>query len=54
MQPTEMSLEEIESRVGSLIQSDTINLLKSAAWKERLEGWQFAVCLFFFIGNVSD
>ncbi|XP_027924008.1 protein MOR1-like [Vigna unguiculata] len=37
VEPTEMSLEEIESRVGSLIQSDTINLLKSAAWKERLE-----------------
>ena len=40
MQPTEMSLEEIESRIGSLIQSDTIALLKSAVWKERLEGWQ--------------
>lgn len=39
MQPTEMSLEEIESRIGSLIQSDTITLLKSAVWKERLEGW---------------
>jgi hypothetical protein len=39
MQPTEMGLEEIESRIGSLIQSDTIALLKSAVWKERLEGW---------------
>ncbi|XP_052730931.1 protein MOR1 isoform X3 [Vigna angularis] len=37
VEPTEMSLEEIESRIGSLIQSDTIALLKSAVWKERLE-----------------
>lgn len=33
-----MSLEEIESRLGSLIQADTITQLKSAVWKERLEG----------------
>lgn len=33
-----MTLEEIESRLGSLIQEDTITQLKSAAWKERLEG----------------
>lgn len=38
LQPAEMSLEEIESRLGSLIQSDTISQLKSAVWKERLEG----------------
>lgn len=38
LQPAEMSLEEIESRLGSLIQADTISQLKSAAWKERLEG----------------
>ncbi|XP_061370641.1 protein MOR1-like isoform X2 [Gastrolobium bilobum] len=37
VEPTEMSLEEIESRIGSLIQSDTITQLKSAVWKERLE-----------------
>ncbi|XP_024030608.1 protein MOR1 [Morus notabilis] len=37
VEPAEMSLEEIESRLGSLIQSDTISQLKSAAWKERLE-----------------
>ncbi|KAG4397746.1 hypothetical protein GLYMA_10G207500v4 [Glycine max] len=37
VEPTEMSLEEIESRIGSLIESDTITLLKSAVWKERLE-----------------
>jgi len=51
MQPTEMGLEEIESRIGSLIQSDTIALLKSAVWKERLEGWQslFVVTLFIFL-----
>ncbi|KAF7820177.1 protein MOR1 [Senna tora] len=37
VEPSEMSLEEIESRIGSLIQSDTITLLKSTVWKERLE-----------------
>ncbi|XP_027367381.1 protein MOR1 [Abrus precatorius] len=37
VEPTEMSLEEIESRIGSIIQSDTIIQLKSAVWKERLE-----------------
>ncbi|XP_075482197.1 protein MOR1 isoform X2 [Primulina tabacum] len=37
VEPAEMSLEEIESRLGSLIQSDTISQLKSAVWKERLE-----------------
>jgi len=43
MQPTEMGLEEIESRIGSLLQSDTITLLKSAVWKERLEGWKSSI-----------
>jgi len=38
LQPAEMSLEEIETRLGSLIQADTISQLKSAVWKERLEG----------------
>ncbi|XP_054776764.1 protein MOR1 [Prosopis cineraria] len=38
VEPTEMSLEEIESRIGPLIQPDTITLLKSTVWKERLEG----------------
>lgn len=33
-----MSLEEIERRVDSLIQAETITQLKSAVWKERLEG----------------
>ncbi|XWS16703.1 hypothetical protein CRYUN_Cryun34aG0113700 [Craigia yunnanensis] len=33
----EMNLEEIESRLGSLIQTDIISQLKSALWKERLE-----------------
>ncbi|XP_044495170.1 protein MOR1 isoform X2 [Mangifera indica] len=37
VEPAEMSLEEIESRVGSLIQGDTVGQLKSAVWKERLE-----------------
>lgn len=37
VEPSEMSLEEIESRLGSLIQADIICQLKSAAWKERLE-----------------
>ena len=40
-QPSEMSLEEIESRLGSLIQVDTISQLKSSVWKERLEGANF-------------
>lgn len=37
IEPAEMNLEEIESRLGSLIQADTISQLKSALWKERLE-----------------
>lgn len=37
VEPADMSLEEIESRLGSLIQADTISQLKSTAWKERLE-----------------
>lgn len=41
LQPTEMSLDEIESRLGSLIQADTVSQLKSAVWKERLEGLSF-------------
>ncbi|KAL5568082.1 hypothetical protein UlMin_024657 [Ulmus minor] len=37
VEPSEMSLEEIESKLGSIIQADTVSQLKSAAWKERLE-----------------
>ncbi|KAJ7532598.1 hypothetical protein O6H91_13G011700 [Diphasiastrum complanatum] len=37
IEPSEMSLEEIEARVGSLIQPDVLANLKSAIWKERLE-----------------
>ncbi|TQD81851.1 hypothetical protein C1H46_032604 [Malus baccata] len=37
VEPGEMSLEEIESRLGSLIQEETVSQLKSSAWKERLE-----------------
>ncbi|XP_050387830.1 protein MOR1 isoform X1 [Argentina anserina] len=37
VEPAEMSLEEIESRLGTLIQADTISQLKSTVWKERLE-----------------
>ncbi|CAI9087519.1 OLC1v1021600C1 [Oldenlandia corymbosa var. corymbosa] len=37
VEPSEMSLEEIEVKLGSLIQADTISLLKSTVWKERLE-----------------
>ncbi|KAK4798359.1 hypothetical protein SAY86_030685 [Trapa natans] len=32
-----MSLEEIESKVDTLVQSETISQLKSSVWKERLE-----------------
>lgn len=46
-QPAEMSLEEIESKLGSLIQAETITQLKSAVWKERLEGF-LSLCFFFF------
>uniref|UniRef100_A0A2P2MMY9 Protein MOR1 n=1 Tax=Rhizophora mucronata TaxID=61149 RepID=A0A2P2MMY9_RHIMU len=37
VEPSEMSLEEIESRLGSLVQEDTVTQLKSTVWKERLE-----------------
>lgn len=37
VEPSEMSLDEIESRLGSLIQAETITQLKSTVWKERLE-----------------
>ncbi|KAL3627734.1 Protein MICROTUBULE ORGANIZATION 1 [Castilleja foliolosa] len=37
VEPAEMSLEEIETRLGSLIQADTITQMKSSVWKERLE-----------------
>lgn len=37
VEPGEMSLEEIEGRIGSLFQEDVLANLKSAVWKERLE-----------------
>ncbi|XP_077214159.1 protein MOR1-like [Tasmannia lanceolata] len=37
IEPGDMSLEEIEGRLGSLLQADTISQLKSGVWKERLE-----------------
>ncbi|KAF6163136.1 hypothetical protein GIB67_025000 [Kingdonia uniflora] len=37
VEPSEMSLDEIESRLGSLLQANTISQLKSGVWKERLE-----------------
>uniref|UniRef100_A0A1D1XIA6 Protein MOR1 n=1 Tax=Anthurium amnicola TaxID=1678845 RepID=A0A1D1XIA6_9ARAE len=37
VEPSEMSLEEIEERIGSLVPADTISQLKSGVWKERLE-----------------
>ncbi|KAJ8758746.1 hypothetical protein K2173_000467 [Erythroxylum novogranatense] len=37
IEPVDMSLEEIESRLGSLVQEDTVSQLKSTVWKERLE-----------------
>lgn len=37
VEPGEMSLEEIEGKLGSLIPGDTITQLKSGVWKERLE-----------------
>ncbi|KAF6169432.1 hypothetical protein GIB67_021435, partial [Kingdonia uniflora] len=38
VEPSEMSLDEIESRLGSLLQANTISQLKSGVWKKRLEG----------------
>ncbi|KAL7244630.1 hypothetical protein ACSBR2_000078 [Camellia fascicularis] len=37
VEPADMSLEEIESRIGSLINADSVSQLKSAVWKGRLE-----------------
>ncbi|KAJ4847033.1 Protein MICROTUBULE ORGANIZATION 1 [Turnera subulata] len=37
IEPAEMTLEEIESKIGSLVQADAISQLKSMVWKERLE-----------------
>ncbi|KAJ4976564.1 hypothetical protein NE237_001670 [Protea cynaroides] len=37
VEPGDMSLEDIESRLGCLLQADTISQLKSSVWKERLE-----------------
>lgn len=37
LQPTEMSLEEIEERLSSVVKSEIISQLKSSVWKECLE-----------------
>ncbi|KAG0466494.1 hypothetical protein HPP92_018074 [Vanilla planifolia] len=37
LQPGEMSLEEIEQRLGSTVKTETLSQLKSTVWKERLE-----------------
>uniref|UniRef100_A0A9I9CQR2 Protein MOR1 n=1 Tax=Cucumis melo TaxID=3656 RepID=A0A9I9CQR2_CUCME len=37
VEPAEMSLEEVESKLGSLVEADTVSQLKSTVWKERLE-----------------
>lgn len=39
-QPSEMSLEEIEERLSSVVKAEIISQLKSTVWKERLEGYQ--------------
>jgi cytoskeleton-associated protein 5 len=39
VEPTEMSLEEIEERISSIVKAETISQLKSTVWKERLEGY---------------
>jgi cytoskeleton-associated protein 5 len=38
LQPADMSLEEIEERLNSVVKTETISQLKSTVWKERLEG----------------
>ena len=51
LQPGDMSLEEIEGKLSSLIKAETISQLKSGLWKERLEG--LLLCsmnhLFYFL-----
>ncbi|KAF6147238.1 hypothetical protein GIB67_039368, partial [Kingdonia uniflora] len=37
VEPSEISLDEIESGLGSLLEANTISQLKSGVWKERLE-----------------
>ncbi|KAM3352114.1 hypothetical protein ACQJBY_023785 [Aegilops geniculata] len=37
VEPSEMSLEEIEERLNSVVKTETIAQLKSTVWKERLE-----------------
>ncbi|URD81257.1 CLASP N terminal [Musa troglodytarum] len=37
VEPGEMSLEEIEGKLSSLLKAETISQLKSGVWKERLE-----------------
>uniref|UniRef100_A0ACD5WGL6 Uncharacterized protein n=1 Tax=Avena sativa TaxID=4498 RepID=A0ACD5WGL6_AVESA len=37
VEPAEMSLEEIEERLNSVMKTETISQLKSTVWKERLE-----------------
>jgi len=44
-----MSLEEIESRLGSILQADTVSQLKSTVWKERLEGWLSSLSTLFIV-----
>ncbi|KAL6614281.1 hypothetical protein ACP70R_036551 [Stipagrostis hirtigluma subsp. patula] len=37
VEPSEMSLEEIEEKLSSIVKAETISQLKSTVWKERLE-----------------
>jgi len=39
-----MSLEDIEARLGALFEPEVMANLKSANWKERLEGEDRAQC----------
>lgn len=52
LQPSEMSLEEIEEKISSIIQADTITQLKSAVWKERLEGILLVDVLILFLNQL--
>lgn len=47
-----MSLEEIESRLGSLLQAETVSQLRSTVWKERLEGWLSSFSELSFLANI--
>ncbi|CAL5359780.1 unnamed protein product [Camellia sinensis] len=53
VEPADMSLEEIESKIGSLINADSVSQLKSAVWKERLEEMSIEMVAYIAIEAIS-